>query len=169
MIEELGAGEVVVRRARAVDYDDIARLSIAAYTQDGQLTTGHYAAVLADVASRAAAGEVFVAHDRAGEILGSVTLVLPGTPYAELSGPGEAEFRMLAVDPVAQGRGVGEALVRVCVRRASELSATALVICVRDFAEPARRLYTRLGFLRAPELDWQPLPDVTLLALRLPL
>jgi ribosomal protein S18 acetylase RimI-like enzyme len=170
VIEQLSAGEVVVRRARTVDYDDIGRLSVAAYRQDGQLTTaGHYAAVLADVASRAAAGEVFVAHDREGLILGSVTLVLPGTPYAELSGPGEAEFRMLAVDPAAQGRGVGEALVRACVRRASELSATALVICVRDFAEPARRLYARLGFLRAPERDWQPLPDVTLLALRLPL
>ena len=53
-------------------------------------------------------------------MLGSVTFVLPGTAYAEMAGPGEAEFRMLAVDPAAQGRGVGEALVRACLERATD-------------------------------------------------
>ncbi len=102
-------------------------------------------------------------------MLGSVTFVLPGTAYAELSGPGEAEFRMLAVDPAAQGRGAGEALVQACVERATALGCQAVVICVRSFSEPAKRLYARLGFARVPERDWSPFPGVDLEALRLPL
>ena len=65
---------------------------------------------------------------------------------------------MLAVDPAAQGRGVGEALVRACVARAREVGAGAIVICARDFTVAAHRLYERLGFVRTPERDWSPLP-----------
>ncbi|MFI2709698.1 GNAT family N-acetyltransferase [Micromonospora sp. NPDC018662] len=155
----------LVRPAEPADFPAVARLTVAAYEADGQLKgeTG-YAPVLADVAGRAETGEVLVAVDG---VTGAVTFVLPGTPYAELAGPGEAEFRMLAVDPAAQGRGAGVALVEACVARAAELGCTAVVICVRaGFAGSARRLYDRLGFVRAPEKDWTPLPGVELLGLR---
>lgn len=161
-----------VRRAGPADFAAVARLTVAAYEADGQLKNEHgYAAVLADVASRARDGEVLVAVDDAtGELLGSVTLVLPGTRYAELSRAGEAEFRMLAVDPAAQGRGVGAALVEACVSRATALGCSAVVICVRDgFAASAQRLYRRRGFVRVPELDWVPVDGVHLLGLRLEL
>jgi ribosomal protein S18 acetylase RimI-like enzyme len=159
---------VRVRAARPEDHEAIARVSVAAYEADGQLKGEiPYAATLADVASRADAGEIYVAVDGDDVVLGAVTFVLPGSPYAELSGPGEAEFRMLAVDPVAQGRGVGEALARACVRRAGELGCRAVVICTRDFAAAAQRLYGRLGFVRVPELDWSPMPGVQLIGLRL--
>ncbi|MFG2010260.1 GNAT family N-acetyltransferase [Micromonospora sp. NPDC048868] len=161
-----------VRRAGPADFAAVARLTVAAYEADGQLKNEHgYAAVLADVASRARDGEVLVAVDDAtGELLGSVTLVLPGTRYAELSRAGEAEFRMLAVDPAAQGRGVGATLVEACVSRATELGCSAVVICVRDgFAASAQRLYRRRGFVRVPELDWVPVDGVHLLGLRLEL
>ncbi len=161
---------VRVRAAVPADHEAISRISVAAYEADGQLKSEvPYATTLADVASRVAAGEVYVAVDGDDEVLGTVTFVLPGSPFAELSGPGEAEFRMLAVDPGAQGRGVGEALARASVRRAGELGCTAVVICTRDFAAPAQRLYARLGFVRAPELDWSPMPGVLLLGLRLAL
>ncbi|MDQ7908959.1 GNAT family N-acetyltransferase [Phytohabitans sp. ZYX-F-186] len=161
---------VRVRPAQASDHPAISRISVAAYEADGQLKgENQYATTLADVASRAAAGEVYVAVDADDQVLGAVTFVLPGSPYAELSGPGEAEFRMLAVDPVAQGRGVGEALAQACVRRARELGCAAVVICTRDFAASAKRLYARLGFVREPDLDWSPMPGVQLLGLRLAL
>ncbi|WP_433387451.1 GNAT family N-acetyltransferase [Micromonospora sp. KLBMP9576] len=163
---------LTVRRAGPGDFAAVARLTVAAYEADGQLKGEHgYAAVLADVASRAADGEVLVAADDAtGELLGSVTFVLPGTRYAELCRPGEAEFRMLAVDPAAQGRGVGAALVEGCVSRAVELGRSAVLICVRrGFAAAAQRLYQRRGFVRVPERDWTPLPGVELLGLRLEL
>jgi ribosomal protein S18 acetylase RimI-like enzyme len=160
---------VVVRAARVEEYDAIGRLTVEAYRADGQLGSEHgYEKVLADVAVRARHGEVFVAVS-GSQVLGSVTFVLPGTRYAELSGPGEAEFRMLAVDPAAQGRRVGEALVRACLDRAAELGCTAVVICTRDFSVPAHRLYDRLGFVRVPELDWSPVPGVDLIGLRVAL
>jgi ribosomal protein S18 acetylase RimI-like enzyme len=162
-------GTVAVRPARPEEYPAIGALSVAAYGNDGQLNE-HYAPILADVAARAEHGTVLAAVDQeTGDLLGAVTFVLPGTPYAELSTDGEAEFRTLAVAPGAQGRGVGEALVRACLDRAAGLGCRAVVICTRDIAAAARRLYARLGFQRIPDRDWSPIPDVYLLALRLEL
>jgi ribosomal protein S18 acetylase RimI-like enzyme len=161
---------IVVRPAEPVDYPAVARLTVDAYQADGQLNdaAASYAHTLADVAARAEAGALLVAVEGA-DVLGSVLFVEPGSQYAELSRAGEAEFRMLAVDPAAQGRGVGRTLVQACVDRARTTGCTAVVICVRDFALPAQKLYLSLGFVRVPDLDWSPLADVRLLALRLEL
>lgn len=163
---------LLVRPVKPAEHAAVAQLTVAAYEADGQLKGENgYAAVLADVPARVAHGEVLVAVDVGTDaVLGSVLFVLPGTRYAELSGAGEAEFRMLAVDPAVQGRGVGAALVEACVARATELGCSALVICIRDgLAASAQRLYQRRGFTRAPELDWSPVAGVLLRGLRLPL
>jgi ribosomal protein S18 acetylase RimI-like enzyme len=162
--------ELRVRPAAPADFDAVAALTVDAYGADGQLSGGHgYGRVLADVATRAAAGDLLVAVDETGAVLGAVTYVRPGTRYAEISQPGEAEFRMLAVAPAAQGRGVGELLARACIERARAEGCAAVVICVRDMAATARRLYDRLGFTPLPERDWSPYAGVDLVALRLDL
>jgi ribosomal protein S18 acetylase RimI-like enzyme len=162
---------IVVREAVPAEFDAIARLTVAAYEADGQLSGAHgYERVLVDVPGRASAGDLLVAVDEGtGAVLGSVTFVLPGSPYAEVSTPGEAEFRMLAVDPAAQGRGVGAALARSCLARAAARGCAAVTICTRDFSVVAHRLYARLGFVRVPERDWSPAAGVALFALRLEL
>ena len=162
---------VVVRRVEPADYGEVARLTVAAYAADGQLAGENgYERVLADVATRAAEGEVLVAaNSQTGHLLGAVTFVLPGSRYAELARDGEAEFRTLAVDPAAQRRGVARALVQACLDRAAALGCTAVVICFRDFSAAAPKLYEGFGFVREPERDWSPLPGVRLLALRLSL
>jgi ribosomal protein S18 acetylase RimI-like enzyme len=160
-------GPITVRPATPADHAAIARFTVDAYRDDGQLAkpTG-YEDVLADVATRAAETDLLVAEDPDGRVIGAVAYVLPGSRYAELSTEGEAEFRMLAVDPAAQGMGAGEALVRACLFRARAQRATAVVICVRDISHRAQKLYAKLGFVRVPELDWSPFPGVLLLALR---
>lgn len=157
----------LVRAARPADFDAIARLTVAAYKADGQLVDEpDYERLLADVPARASTGELLVAVDEpTGRVLGSVLFVLPGSPYAQLSGPGEAEFRMLAVDPAAQRRGAGAALVRACLDRATELGCRRVRICTRSFSVPAHRLYAKFGFVRTPERDWSPGPGVELHAL----
>jgi ribosomal protein S18 acetylase RimI-like enzyme len=161
---------VTVRPAAPADYPAIARLTVAAYEADGQIQgeAVGYADTLADVAGRAGAGDLLVADDGAA-VVGAVLFVRPGSRYAGLSRPGEAEFRMLAVDPAAQGRGIGRTLVGECVARARAAGCSAIAIGVRDFSMPAQKLYGSLGFARTPALDWSPMPDVRLLALRLDL
>jgi ribosomal protein S18 acetylase RimI-like enzyme len=163
--------DVLVRPATAADFAEVARLTVAAYRADGQLgddLDSGYARVLTDVAARAAVADVLVA-EVGQQVVGAVAFALPGTPYAELAAPGEAEFRMLAVDPSAQGRGVGETLVHACLARARELGRRAVVICSPDFSAPAHRLYARLGFVRVPGLDRTTTDGIRLLALRLDL
>jgi ribosomal protein S18 acetylase RimI-like enzyme len=154
---------VTVRPARRGELAAVGELTVAAYrTIDA--APPFYERVLRDTAARAGDAELLVATDEAGALLGTVTFCLAGTPFAEISRPGEAEFRMLATDPAAQGRGVGRALVRAVLSRAAELDIRRVVLCSSTVMRRAQELYLRLGFQRLPERDWNPVPEVRLLA-----
>ena len=163
----VGASRVTVRRAEPAEYAEIGRVMVAAYGAAGMIPEGSgYDVRLADVAARAEAAELLVAIS--GDlVLGSVTYCRYGSPYAEISRPGEVEFRMLAVDPEAQTGGVGGSLVRAVLDRARTDGVSAVVLSTPDTALPAQRLYARLGFTRLPERDWSPVPGVNLLGYRL--
>ena len=125
-----------------------------------------YVAELRDVARRAADAKLLVAA--AGDrVLGTVTFVPDGGPLGQIAGPHEAEFRMLAVEPSAHGRGVGTALLRR-VLDDSRRHGRAGVVCssLREM-RAAHRIYQRLGFRRAPQRDWSLAPGVELLAFAL--
>ena len=81
-----------------------------------------------------------------------------GSPYREIGRDDEGEFRMLAVSPAARGRGVGQALVELCLRRARELGYAGIRMSTMDRMTSAHRVYERLGFVRAPQDDWSPVP-----------
>ncbi len=152
---------------RPAEYGEAGRVVVAAYRA---LPGGHgneeYEAKLADVAGRARGAEVLVAVEAA--VLGCVTFVPDASsPWAELVGPDESSVRMLAVDPPAQGRGVGGALLRACVERAASLGRRGLFLHSAPWMTAAHALYGQFGFDRVPERDWYPLPDVPLLAFRL--
>ena len=110
-------------------------------------------------------GELLVAEED-GQIVGAVMLCRAGSEYAEVSRGDEMEFRFLAVDPAHWGRGIGEELVRSCEERARAAGVDTLVICVIDINTRAHRFYSRLGYSRLPERDWQPRPGVDLLGFR---
>ena len=102
-----------------------------------------------------------MAVDDDGILLGSVTSCPEGSPWRELSQPGEGEFRMLAVDPPRRGAGWGRSLVTHVVDRFRAQGARAVVICSMTSMEAAHRIYLALGFARDPELDWSPCPAST--------
>jgi len=49
--------------------------------------------------------------ERAGAVIGTVTVAPAGTPWANVARPGELEVRMLAVHGEARRQGVAEALM----------------------------------------------------------
>jgi len=160
--------DIMIRPAEPGEYQSLGEITAQAYLQDGLLTFGEsdwYLGELRDVAKRAAAADVLVAVAD-GEVLGGVTFVPSGGPMADIARPGEAEIRMLAVAQGARGRGTGEALVRACVERARTAeTCTGLVLSTQHMMHAAHRIYERLGFARAPERDWRPIPDRTDLTL----
>ncbi|PPK98622.1 L-amino acid N-acyltransferase YncA [Kineococcus xinjiangensis] len=149
---------ITVRAARPEELEAVGGLCEEAYRVEGYLdedpTAQAYVAKLRDAAGRARDARLLVAVDAAGAVVGTITYALAGTPWAQMAGPGEAELRMLAVDPGARGRGVAEALTRRAVAEAAEAGARRVVLCSLPAMHAAHRLYERLGFSRTPELDW---------------
>ncbi|MEU2791414.1 GNAT family N-acetyltransferase [Streptomyces sp. NPDC007100] len=159
--------DIMIRAARPAEFDAIGELLVAAYAADGLLAFGAddpYAGKLRDVAHRAEHAEVLTAIDADGAVLGVVTFAAPGSPYAEIAGPGEGEFRMLAVAPGGRGRGIGETLVRACMDRARSLGLSRMVLSAMPHIDKAHRVYERIGFTRIPERDWEPVPGIRLWA-----
>jgi GNAT superfamily N-acetyltransferase len=156
---------VLIRPARPDEYETISELVVRVYLAEGYTRAGsHYLSVLRDTVSRAEKAELMVAVDEPDRILGTVTYAPYGSPYAEHAESAEdAAFRMLVVDPEARGRGVGEALVRWCVERARSSGVRHLRLSTQQGMAAAGRLYLRLGFVRTPERDWHPEPDVDLI------
>jgi ribosomal protein S18 acetylase RimI-like enzyme len=151
-----------VENARPEDYERIAELTVAVYVE-GRLASDGYTPQLADVAGRASRAELLVGRDAQGRIVGSVALVLAGDFGEITTSDQEASFRMLVVDPAAQGQGVGQLLVRTCLERARAAGKRRMVISTDPRMTTAHRLYERLGFTRLPERDWSPMPGTQLL------
>ncbi|MFV2172805.1 GNAT family N-acetyltransferase [Actinomadura sp. LOL_016] len=154
---------VIVRTARPDEYDLIGALTVEVYVHSGLVSPeSSYVATLADAADRAAKTELLVAGV-GGEIVGAVAYCPPGSPYAELAAPDEAEFRMLAVLAKARGAGAGRALVAACVDRARGTGLRGVRLSTQPNMGDAHRLYERMGFARTPDRDWSPVPGLQLL------
>jgi len=153
---------VAVVAAGPEDFDRIAELTVRVYI-DGGLANEGYTPELADVAGRAARSELLVARDGDGQLVGSVALVLEGDFGEVNQSDDEAAFRMLVVEPSAQGRGIGELLVTTCLDRARTAGKRRMVLSTGTRMTAAQRLYERLGFTRLPERDWSPVPGIDLL------
>ena len=148
--------------AGPADFGEIAELTVRVYV-DGGLASPGYAAELADVAGRAERAELLMVREADGRVLGSVALVLAGDFGNVTASDDEAAFRMLVVDPAAQGRGIGELLVTTCLARARAAGKRRMLLSTDVRMAAAQRLYRRLGFTRLPERDWNPEPGIDLL------
>ena len=160
--------DLQIREARPNDREAIKAVTLAAYQEYATLMQAHWeiyrqniVATLADIQPAAQ-----LVADQAGQLVGTVLLYPAGTIVAN---PGNEpitlpwpEVRLLAVSPTARGQGVGAALMQECMRRARQSGARVLTLHTTDIMQSALRLYTRLGFQRAPELDFQPAPEVTI-------
>lgn len=137
---------VTVRLVRPNEIDAVAALSLRAYEIEYTIS-GHYRDDIVAVGERAAAHQVWVAVDaRSGELLGSVVTPKPGQVLTELPEEGELDFRLLAVDPSARGRGVGATLTRLVLELARLRGQRRVVMNSGPQMVRAHGLYKRLGF-----------------------
>jgi GNAT superfamily N-acetyltransferase len=144
---------VVVRVAQPEDYERVGELTLAAYRGlEVDHLWGGYDDDILDTKARADAADVFVA-ELDGRVVGSVTYVPDAdSAWSEWTEPGEAQFRLLAVDPAARRSGAGRALIEACIERA-RAAGQSLMIHTTPWMPNARRLYDQLGFVRCPERD----------------
>ena len=168
------AGELRIRDARPGDGDRIREVTLAAYeeyaAQMPELWEGYRQNIVATLA-RVEPAEQIVA-ERDDTIVGTVLLYPPrrvrppGGESMEMPWP---EVRLLAVAPAARGQGIGAALMQECVRRARGSGSGALTLHTTDLMRTAMRMYERMGFVRAAELDFHPAPGLTVKGFRLDL
>jgi ribosomal protein S18 acetylase RimI-like enzyme len=142
------APSLTIRLIVAEEYAAVGRATADAYRHSYEGLSEAYLASLADVESRVAQGEVWVAVDAVGDIVGSVWMPRPGERLSELAREGEVDFRQLAVSPAARGRGVGEALTRHVVAVARSRGARRVVMNSGPEMLGAHALYLKLGFRR---------------------
>ena len=154
-----------IREVQPSEFDRLGKLTIAAYEAIDDPLEPEYRRDLGKVRRRAKSCVVLVAVTPDGSVLGGATYIpRPGTPFSEVARDDEAEIRMLAVDPAAQGRGIGRALTTACLERARADGLAGMALYTRPHNVGAQRLYQSFGFARDPERDWEYEPGQVLWA-----
>jgi ribosomal protein S18 acetylase RimI-like enzyme len=148
-------GSTRIRPVRADEYERLGDLLVEAYNSiPGSWPDPEYDNRLRAVAERAATASVLVIVDEGGDLLGGLTYVGGGESLSALAdAPNQAEIRMFALRPSAQGRGVGHVLLEHAIERARDERRTWLWLSTSPWMTNAQRLYARLGFRRMPEHD----------------
>jgi GNAT superfamily N-acetyltransferase len=127
------------------DHARLGEITLAAFRALGPLPES-YAAELP--------GALILAAHLDGRLVGGATVVLaPDSPLAERLRPGAAGLRMVAVDPSAQGHGVGRALVEATLELCRRRGLRTVGLHTTSLMQPAIRIYESLGFERRPERD----------------
>jgi GNAT superfamily N-acetyltransferase len=168
--------ELVIRNAFDGERTAISDITLAAYQEYGAvLPAEHWQRYREDILrtlAEAKLGEQIVAV-RHGAVVGAVLLYPAGTVFS--AGPDKSvtlawpELRLLAVPPGLRGQGIGAALVWECIDRARRSGGRVLALHTTDMMKVAMAMYERMGFTRAPELDFKPAPDLTIKGFRLDL
>jgi ribosomal protein S18 acetylase RimI-like enzyme len=163
---------LTVREARPDDRHAIVNVTLAAYQEYATQVPfwdAYRKNILSTIANPHPATQLVADLD--GTIVGTV-LLYPAPPPGATIAPGQGrwpEVRLLAVAPSARGKGIALALMQDCVARARAAKADALTLHTMPAMQSALRLYTRMGFQPAPELNFQPAPNFTVKGYRLTL
>lgn len=160
--------ELHIRDARADDRAGIRDVTLSAYQEYAVVMQAHWEdyrqSILATLANVKPSEQIVAEQD--DTLVGTVLLFPAGTVLTTPDGASVTlpwpEIRLLAVAPATRGQGIGAALVRECLRRARQSGAAALTLHTTDMMQVAMSMYERMGFVRAPELDFHPVPGITI-------
>jgi GNAT superfamily N-acetyltransferase len=164
---------LIVRDAHPEELDKLSVLIREAYIEyQHSIPSRHwkfYLENITDVRSRLGVSELIVAElDK--QLVGAVTLYLETSPSLREDWPeGWAGVRILAVRPPYRGRGIGRALMEECIRRCRERNIKTIGLHTGPAMAIAGKMYEDMGFVRAPQYDFQPAPGIVVMAYRLDL
>jgi ribosomal protein S18 acetylase RimI-like enzyme len=154
-----------IRYARDDEREAIRDVTLAAYEEYATVMPepfweAYRRQLLVTLDEEGPAERIVAEHD--GMIVGSILLYPPlARAYTRVGvSIGWPEVRLLAVAPGARGQGIGTALMDECEDRARRAGATTLGLHTMDMMQTALHLYKRIGFIRAPELDFYPAKGV---------
>ncbi len=156
-----------IRDADVRDQDAIRDVTLSAYEEYAtKMPPGAWEqyreSILATLADVKPAEQIVAELD--GMVVGTVLLYPAGTfVHPPTGAPIVLEYpeaRLLAVKPDARGQGIGKALMQECIRRARLAGVPILTLHTTDMMEVGMRMYERLGFERAPNLDFYPAENV---------
>jgi ribosomal protein S18 acetylase RimI-like enzyme len=151
----------IIRDATDGERAVVRELTLRAYAEYAEImepaSWSGLSQALADALASDGPVERIVADDD-GRIVGSAMLYAPETDAygALVSASGAPEIRLVAVAPEARGRGIAKALVEECIRRARSQGAREVGLHTSRSMRAAMAMYATLGFVRAPERDFQP-------------
>jgi ribosomal protein S18 acetylase RimI-like enzyme len=162
-----------IRNARLDELDQAAVLIRDSYKQyENSINPAvwkSYVENMMDVRGRLGIAELILA-EMEGRLVGTVTLYPKGSNSStEGWPPSWAGIRLLGVHPAYRGRGIGRALMEECIRRCREMDVSTIGLHTTGLMDLARRMYEKMGFVRAPEFDHHPAPGVVVMAYRLDL
>ena len=153
-----------VRNARSEEFLRIGELMVQVYSQlEGfpkESDQPNYYKMLANVGSLTTTPgtELLVAVSPDGKIAGAVVYFSDMKNYGS-GGIATLErdasgFRLLAVDPMERGKGVGKLLTTACIGKARDNKSLQLIIHTTNAMQTAWKMYEQLGFKRSTDLDF---------------
>lgn len=170
---------VIIRDAGAGDQAAAVAVTVAAYEQYAGVMPAfaweRYRQNIVETLQGRDNGELIVA-EWDGHIVGSVKLMSPprqaqGEPNESI-GPQTTdvpEMRLLAVSPDARGHGIGHRLTEECIQRTRAQGYSSMTLHTHEMMAVAMNMYERMGFVRAPELDYSPVEGALVKGYRLEL
>jgi GNAT superfamily N-acetyltransferase len=153
-----------VRNAMPAEFGQIGKLMVQVYSQlEGfpkESEQPSYYKMLANIGELTTkpGTELLAAISSSGNIAGAVVYFSDmkyygsgGTATNEKNACG---FRLLAVDPLTRGQGIGKLLTNTCIQKAKDKKVDQLIIHSTKAMQTAWRMYENLDFKRSEDLDF---------------
>ena len=163
-MQTIGHNRYHVRNARPDEFEEIGNLMVRVYSNlEGfpkPSDQPQYYSLLANVGKLIDKPQVelLAAIGNDDKIAGAVVYFgdmkyygSGGSATREKDGAG---FRLLAVSETVRGQGVGKLLTHECIRRTRDKGISQVIIHTTKAMQSAWRMYERMGFKRAEDLDF---------------
>jgi len=154
----------IIRNAVPSEFEKIGKLMVQVYSQlEGfptELEQPNYYKMLANIGelTNKPETELLVAISSDEKIMGGV-VYFSDMQYYGSGGIATKEqnasgFRLLAVDPLARGKGIGKLLINECILKAKNKNHNQVIIHSTMAMQIAWKMYENLGFKRSEDLDF---------------